>query len=63
MKKVMIQECGEFEISCQYILDLLNIAVLGICIVVSSLIMTYYKIDDVPWNGDKSFYLLNFIAI
>ena len=39
------------------------IAVPGICIVVSSLIMTYYKIDFIPWKGDLSFYILNFVAI
>lgn len=39
------------------------IAVPGICIIVSSLIMTYYKTDYVPWKGDMSFYILNFIAI
>jgi hypothetical protein len=39
------------------------IVIPSICIVVSSLIMTYYKIDYVPWQGDMLFYVLNFVAI
>lgn len=40
-----------------------TIAIPSICIVVSSFIMTYYKIDYVPWKGNLSFYILNFLAI
>lgn len=39
------------------------IAIPGICIVVSSFIMTYYKIDYISWKGDMLFYILNFVAI
>ncbi|HKM02987.1 MAG TPA: type II CAAX endopeptidase family protein [Lachnospiraceae bacterium] len=39
-----------------------TIAIPGIVIVVSSFIMTYYKIDYFPWKGNLSFYILNFIA-
>ncbi len=39
------------------------IAIPGICIVVSSFIMTYYKIDYVSWKGDLLFYILNFVAM
>lgn len=35
----------------------------GILIVVSSFIMSYYKIDYIPWEGDSQFYILNFIAM
>lgn len=39
------------------------IAVPAICIVGSSFVMTYYKIDFVPWKGDMLFYILSFAAI
>lgn len=39
------------------------IAIPGVCIIVSSFIMTYYKIDYVSWTGDLLFYILNFVAI
>lgn len=39
------------------------IAIPGICIVVSSFIMTYYKIHYVSWTGDMLFYILNFVAM
>ncbi len=35
----------------------------SLCIVISSFILTYYKIDYVPWKGDLSFYILSFIAM
>lgn len=40
-----------------------TVAIVSICIIVSSLIMTYFKIDYVPWKGNLSFYILNFTAI
>jgi membrane protease YdiL (CAAX protease family) len=40
-----------------------TIAIPSICIVVSSFILTYYKIDYVPWKGDMSFYILSFFAM
>ncbi|MFA5527757.1 MAG: type II CAAX endopeptidase family protein [Peptostreptococcales bacterium] len=40
-----------------------TIAIPSICIVVSSCILTYYKIDYVPWKGDMSFYILSFVAM
>lgn len=42
---------------------ILAIAIPSICIIVSSFIMSYYKIGFVPWKGDMSFYILNFVAI
>jgi membrane protease YdiL (CAAX protease family) len=39
------------------------IAIPGICIVVSSLIMTYIKNEYVPWKGDILFYILSFVAM
>jgi membrane protease YdiL (CAAX protease family) len=39
------------------------IAIPSILIIASSFILTYYKIDYVPWEGDTSFYILNFIFI
>lgn len=40
-----------------------TMAIPSICIVASGFIMTYYKIDYVPWKGNLYFYLLNFVAI
>lgn len=40
-----------------------TIAIPSIAIFVSSLIMTYYNIDYVPWKGDMSFYTISFLAI
>lgn len=42
---------------------ILAIAIPGICIIVSSFIMTYYKISYVSWKGDMLFYILSFVAI
>ena len=39
------------------------IAVPAICIIMSSLIMTYFEVDYVSWEGDALFYILNFIAM
>lgn len=39
------------------------IAIPSICIIVSSFIITYYKIEYVPWKGNLSFYILSFVAI
>ena len=39
------------------------IVIPSIGIVISSFIMTYYKIVYVPWKGDVLFYILSFIAI
>ena len=39
------------------------IAIPSICIILSSFIMTYYKIEYVPWKGNLPFYLLSFLAI
>lgn len=38
-------------------------AIPSICIIVSSFIITYYKIEYVPWKGNLSFYILSFVAI
>lgn len=40
-----------------------TIAIPSICIIVSSIIMAYYKIAYVPWKGDMKFYILSFLAI
>lgn len=40
-----------------------TIAIPSICIGVSSFILTYYKIDYVPWKGNISFYILNFVSM
>lgn len=40
-----------------------TIAIPGICIAISGLVMTYYKIDYVKWDGNLSFYILNSAAI
>lgn len=40
-----------------------TIAIPGLSIVVSSFVLTYYKIEYVSWIGDTSFYILNFTAI
>lgn len=42
---------------------ILAIIIPSICIIVSSFIMTYYKINFVPWKGNISFYILSVIAI
>lgn len=39
------------------------IAIPGLCIVISGIILTYYKIQFVPWKGDLLFYILNFTAM
>lgn len=39
------------------------IAIPGIMIVISSFIMTYYKIEYVSWKGDILFYILNIAAM
>lgn len=46
----------------RYVIPTIAIPLCG-RIVVSSFIMTYYKIDYVPWKGNLSFYILNFLAI
>lgn len=58
------------DIKSQFIIDktLLNwviptIAIPSVCIIISSFVMTYYKINYVLWKGNLSFYLLNFVAI
>ncbi|HEX5350844.1 MAG TPA: CPBP family intramembrane glutamic endopeptidase [Trichococcus sp.] len=38
-------------------------AVPAIGIIISSLIMSYYQVTFVAWEGDTLFYLLNFVAI
>lgn len=40
-----------------------TIAIPSISILISGIIMTYYKIAYVPWKGDLSFYILSFFAI
>ena len=39
------------------------IAIPGVCIAISSLILSYYKIAYIPWEGNVSFYILNIAAI
>jgi len=39
------------------------IVVPGLCIIVSSFIMTYYEVDFVSWEGDTLFYVLSFVAM
>jgi len=39
------------------------ISIPSVCIVGSSFIMTYCRIDYVTWQGNRLFYLLNFVAI
>lgn len=39
------------------------VAIPSSCILVTSLILSYFKINFVPWTGDFAFYMLNALAI
>lgn len=39
------------------------IAIPSICIAVSGFILSYYRIDFIPWDGNAMFYVLNIVAM
>lgn len=63
-KTIIYDIKGHYNIDRKFLKWLIPvIAIPSICIVISSLIMTYYKIDYVAWKGDLLFYILNLVAI
>lgn len=52
---------GINKVAAKWIIPVIFIPSIGIS--VSSIIMTYYKIDYVPWKGNMLFYVLSFVAI
>lgn len=63
--KLIIQDIKEhFLIDKKFVKWLTpTIAIPSISIIISGFIMSYYKIDYVPWKGNLSFYILSLIAI